>query len=528
MACLTNRAYLEVGWTFKESSSDKALIDLQNLSQQLESAKDIKSIKEVEGAIMALEQKVDILTPEGPWVKFRRPHDVLSDPDGDEDDLTDSNWIMIADYISTEYIRAQFGKKNDKGDYESIFQPTHILKLKGGTNEGIEDESTSFTSIDEVKSGSASSYGFDDEETYNKAQRTKVWWVWDKVTRRVYLYNDKDWCWPIWVWDDPYKLDTFFPLFPLSFYMAPEGGEAKGEVTYYLDQQDAINEINSEERTARNWARRNIFYNTRYLKEDEAKRIMDGPDGTAVGISLPEGLKITDAIFSILPPSMQFAQLFDPTRKLAAIDRIASVSETMRGAQFKTNTTNDAVEYYKSNQASRLDDRIDCVEDCLSGVYWALLQLCFQHMTPELCTRLIGQEGQKWKQLAPNEIPSMFSAYVAGGSSIKPTSNMKKQEALSVGQILGQFASASPMAVIVALKVFERAYPEIVITQKDWQEIRMSIQQQMQPNSPTQGQPEEQGSPQDPRVQQAVAALVEKGMPEDQALKEVQQRLPVN
>ena len=90
---------------------------------------------------------------------------------------------------------------------------------------------------------------------------TKVWYVWDKVTRRLEMYADNDWKWPIWVWDDPYGLQGFFPLTPMWFHENPVAMYAKGEVSYYLDQQDQINEINDEKRRALLWARRNIFYN---------------------------------------------------------------------------------------------------------------------------------------------------------------------------------------------------------------------------------------------------------------------------
>ena len=49
-------------------------------------------------------------------------------------------------------------------------------------------------------------------------------------------------------------------IFKLQFYTDPEEPIGKSEVTYYLDQQDAINQINSEFKMARQWARRNLFY----------------------------------------------------------------------------------------------------------------------------------------------------------------------------------------------------------------------------------------------------------------------------
>ena len=87
---------------------------------------------------------------------------------------------------------------------------------------------------------------------------------------------------------------------------------AKGEVSYYLDQQDQINEINDEKRRALLWARSNIFYNPETgITQEIADRILKGPDATATPLKLPEGMKGTEAIFSIPPPSTAFTQLFD-------------------------------------------------------------------------------------------------------------------------------------------------------------------------------------------------------------------------
>lgn len=480
MTTLTNRSYLEIGYTFKDQSSEQAMQDLRMLSESLAKARDKKEIERIEGQLMALEKRIDLLQPAGPWLKFRRPHQVLIDPDAQDDDLSDANWIMICDYLSTEFIKAVYSEhKKSHNEYRLVYQPTHVLKVGDGASGGVDDDINNFSLLQD--GAESKSYGYSDEDTYRRAQRTKVWYVWDRVTRRVYLFNDKDWTWPIWVWDDPYRLDTFFPLFPLSFYTDPEGGEAKGEVTYYLDQQDAINEINDEERRARQWARRNIMFNRNMISRDDVERFLKGDDGTAVGVSLPEGATMADAVFSATPPSMQFAQLFDPTRKFAAIDRISSVTDIMRGAQFKTNTTNQAIAEYNQTQSVRLEEKIDALEDMLGSVYWAIAQLCLQFMDVDAVASLLGEQSRaQWRNMAPSEIQSRLSARVIGGTSVKPTSQAKKQEALQMGQILGQFASATPAAVVVALKVFEQAFDELVIKEEDWRFISQSIEQQLQ------------------------------------------------
>src|SRR5690606_28491870 len=85
MCALTNSAYLEIGYTFKGQSNEQALNDLLGLSKSLEKAKTPKEIEEIEGQLMALENRIEMLQPEGPWVKFRRPHQVLRDTDNDDD-----------------------------------------------------------------------------------------------------------------------------------------------------------------------------------------------------------------------------------------------------------------------------------------------------------------------------------------------------------------------------------------------------------------------------------------------------------
>lgn len=491
MAALTNSAYLEVGYTFKAQSNEQALLDVQKLSDELEKAKDVKEIIEVEGKLAALESKIDILQPQGPFVKFRRPHQVIKDPDADE--LVDCSWMMVYDFIPTAALRAEYGQKDESGKWKSIYQPTHVLNVGVDESDAMNDPEQSFSLVAEDET---SLNGYDDTDCFNKAQRTKVWYVWDKTTRRVLMFNDKDWSWPIWVWDDPYNLDTFFPFFELSFYTAPEGGDAKGEVTYYLDQQDAINEINDEMRRARQWARRNILFNKNLISKNDVDAYLAGDKDHAVGVDLPEGVKMQDVVFSMTPPSMQFIQLFDIAPKLQAIDRISSIQDFMRGAQFKTNTTNKAIANYESTAQSRMDEKIDAVEDMLGDVFWAIAQMCLQNMeAPEVAAIIGEQRAALWKKMTYQEIRGSFNVRVVGGSSIKPTGQQKKREALEVGQILGQFSSASPAVIMILMKVFERAFDEVALTDQEWSFLMQSVEQQLQRGNNAPGAGPEGGVP---------------------------------
>ena len=488
-ALLTNRSWMKVGWISRQESSEQGLADLEQLAKELQKAKDAKKIVEIEGKIQALEESIDILQPSGPFLKVKSPFEIHVDPNAKEIDLSDANWLIEEDYLPTTFILAKYAEKKGKTDeYKSIYKPTHVMKA-GTTDEDGEDSGDNFSVFEEGKN-SAKSFGFNDDESFERAKMTKVYKVWDKVTRRMLMYNAKDWSWPIWVWDDPTQLDMFFPFFPLTFFESPSGPLTKGEVSYYLDQQDAINEIADESRRARRWARRNIFYNSNVMSQSDATAVLNGDDGTARGLSLPPEIKLSDAIGSIPPPSTQFADLFNKEVLYSAIDRISSVGAVMRGEQFKTNTTKSGVDASVGASNMRVDEKSDQIEDWIGQIYWAIAQLCLLHMPAEQVSMLIGEEdAAEWKNMSPQEINTM-SHRVLGGTTKKPTSQAKKEEALEFGQVLGQFVQAAPGPVLkMMLQVMEKAFDEVTMREEDWQELQEAIEQQAgQEQPPAEGQ----------------------------------------
>lgn len=483
MSTLTNVAYVEVGYTPKEESSEETIKEIKKIGDELKKAKK-RDIPELEAKLIALEEKVDLLHSAGPWVKFRKPHDVLIDPDANE--IEEARWLMIADYLDTEYLKVMYGEKGEEGEYKSVFKPSHVLKLEGAGAGGVDGEIASFSlfAFDAEKTGTE--YGFDDEKAFRKGCRTKVWYVWDKATRRVYLYNDADWTWPLWVWDDPYQYDNFFPLIPLEFYIDPTELYGTSETMMMLDQQDAVNAINNEIAKVREFAMGKAVYNSNVLKDENAiESFLSGTSRKrALGVDAPPDTDLTKAFTPFMPQSAHVLNtvVFDKERLIQAIDRVTSVTNVMRGVEYKTNTTNKAIESYESNTASRLDEKIDAIEDFIGAIGWKIAQLCIKEMDPETVGKLIGPaHAEVWAQKPElQEFQTFYSCACVGGSTLKPTTANKKQQALQLGQILGQFASATPMALLVALKIMERSFDEVVIRKEEWQKIEDAITQAIQ------------------------------------------------
>jgi hypothetical protein len=553
LALLTNQAYMKVNYVFKDDAAETFIDQINSLAEELEKAKTPKKIEEVEGKLQALEISVDASLPQGPTVDLISPFRLFVDPDCQELDLTDANWIIEEDYLLTDFLNARYGDKKKDGEVKSVYKPTHVLRA-GSDGTDVDKEVEMFTLLDGGTEGQE--YGYSDEHSFNRAKHTKVHYVWDRTTKRVLIYADNDWTWPVWVWDDPLHLQGFFPYFCLAFHDNPAGRNAKGEVTYYLDQQDAINEINDEERRARLWVRRNIIYNSNYIDRDVAEAFLKGPDQSALGVALPEGVKMQEVFDSIAPPAMNFPQLFDTSRKLEAINRLSSVSDVMTGAQFKTNTTNQAIARYDSAAQVRSGEKQDIIEDWIGQILWAVAQLCLQYMNEETVQEILGVESAGWQTIGAEQIRSQYKMHVTAGSAQKPTSAAKKKEAVEVGQVLGQFAGGAPQVVEVMLRLFEQAFDEIVMKDEDWVALRESIfaaqnqagagpggaQGAPSPGGqapggqapPPNGQAPAQGGEQQmqeiiaqlpPEAQAALQTAVEQGVPPAEALERIMQRL---
>jgi len=475
VALLTNSVWFEVGYTNKDQSSESALQTLVELSQELAKAKEIDEITEIEGKLVALEEKIEFLNPSGPFLRIRLPHQMLIDPDHNDSNAADAAWIMVEDLMPTDYLNAMYGIEDEESEeIKSIYEPTHILD---GNQEEDEDNVSIFN---DAKGYNA--YGFTDTASFNKAKRTRVVHVWDRTTRRLELYAANDWTWPIWVWDDPYQLQGFFPFSKLWFHENPISTHAKGEVSYYLDQQDEINEINDERRRSLLWARRNIFFNKDKISPEDVEKILKGPDATATGLALGEGVKPEDVIFTIQPPSAQFHTLFDKTDLYRAIDRIAATNEVARGGEFKTNTTNKAVDYYATQGNTRNDDRLDALEDCIGRVGWQIAQMCMRFMPAEQVKQLVGLDvSDSWKPLDPIHDPMRWALKCVGGSTQKQTVASRKQEAVQIGQVLAQFVQAAPAAVLTqTLKLFSIAFDDVIMEKDDWEKIEEEVLKTLQ------------------------------------------------
>jgi hypothetical protein len=132
---------------------------------------------------------------------------------------------------------------------------------------------------------------------------------------------------------------------------------------------------------------------------------------------------------------------------------------------------------------------MDAIEDSVGTVLWLTAQMCLQFMSKDDVAVILGDKlAADWEQLDAKAIRRLFTPRVVGGSTLKPTSRAKKEQALQISQIIGQFTRATPIAAVVALKVLSQAFDNVVVSREDWELIYKGIMKESSGPSPEEQQ----------------------------------------
>jgi hypothetical protein len=328
-------------------------------------------------------------------------------------------------------------------------------------------------------------------------------WVYDRTTKLKYLYIEGQFETPLWVFEDTMGLSRFFPFFILSFSAPLTSIVQSGEVAHYIPFQREINKINRLVTRVRDRAFNKYVYDSSAIDPQEAKKLFEfietpgTEDGVvALGIKLRDADKTLSTMFEpVKVPSAQFTEMFDKTDLTAALDRTTRISDAMRGAQFRTNTTNDAVGTYNEFASNRLEGLTDKIEITVEDLLWSMSELIVSKMTTQNISQLLTEsEASKFKNMTVAEFNANYNLTIAAGSIEKPTSSSKKKEAMQIIQMLGQFGTAAPKTVIgIVAKLLRSAFSRVLVTDKDLESLeqesqQMAQQQQQQPQVPQKAQ----------------------------------------
>jgi hypothetical protein len=540
VALMTNYGVLKLDYVLKSDSQDTVLESLMEVTKEIERAKNSKALESAYGKLAAIESVVTVFEPGGPKLRNVMAKNLVVDPVAEMPDGTDAGWMAERCYFPTAFLKHKFTRKEKDSDcWYYIFKPSHKAVFTAGTGNTKDD---AYGLVLETLSGDATSFQENEEVGgYRAMYYTECWLVWDKATRRTALFAADDWTYPLWIWDNYTKTTRFFPYFIIGFGLSTGQTVTVGEVSYYLDQQDEINQINRQVSRIRNSIFNFFFYNSHKLSSADAEILMQAvkrgfvDEQAVIGVKVPEGSKIGDVFEALVPPSLNYEALFNKEPTINSINRISNTSDAIRGVQFKTNTNEAAVQSYQDAARMSVGAKIEVVEDVMSDLCKALLEQCVQNMSKSEVEGLVGAKiAEGWANMTLEQFNSRFALDIVPGTSEKPNSVFKKKEAIQVAQAIGQFASAAPMTSMkVALRVLEQAFTEVVIKPEDWdlmeQEMRMNMARGNSSGAAAPPQPGQNGPPPGgaggippelanlpPEVKQKVMEMHAQGAPPDQ------------
>lgn len=502
---LTNFGVLKLDFQGQQGSRAEAYEHLLKTEEELSKAKDENKLDELYAVLEQIEQELPTTRDPGMVLTNVMSGNLIVDPDCTTLDLSTAKWTSEIVMLSDAYIKMRFLEKDEDGKWVRKTDG----KSPGSGFGGGPDTQTGRDLRETVIDGILGTTSVELAEVRQK-NKTKCHIIWDRLTKQISLWVDGAWDYPLWVYRDDLKLSRFFPYFILSFTEPLDSIVQEGEASQYAGQAKEINKINKRVAFIRMLAFGTIIYNSKKLDDKQAEKIakhMKNPgEFDVMGLAWDPEVKLSDMFEIFMPPDINIQALYAKDDLMKVVDRVNATSAVSRGEQFKTNTTNRAVEAYSNVQATVNNELTDAVEDAMADVVGAMLEIIVSKYTKEQVTAMVGDKlAAPFVHMEVEEFNRTYLAEIASGSTEKPTSENKKQEALQLSQSIGQVGSAAPATTLrVLFRLFKQSFSIFSFNKEDEDMLNAEAQANLQKgvSTPQQGG----GQPASPPAQPAQGA----------------------
>jgi hypothetical protein len=499
-AHLSNHGFLRLDYTPMKGSRQ----DVLRLRDAAE--KKLNAAQEDDPNIAVYRETLDATTRQllhredfGIQVRSRSPFTILVDPDTTMSDLSDCQYLFDIEPLSDAYIKSEFLiLEEETGRWMFKQDPTVEYRdarqnARPNTREQVAQEIAEILMPEEN----------DAARREKLTDKVPCVWVWDRATRRRYLYLMDNWETPLWVFEDELRLSRFFPYFHLGFNLGPTGILQSSEVSYYIGFQNEINRGNKQRALLRDVAFNTFLFNTKLVTANEAKRVFDEMARPAsstfrgIGVELRSTEdKLEEVFMPAMLPVAHAEKLLDNRTYERAIGSATRITTAMQGGEYRTNTVSDAVQAYTQQAQTRVEGLIDPVEEMLTQLLWAIAEVVVSVIPKDQLLSIVDQDTvDNLRQMDVQTFNQMFSMSITAGSTEKPNSMQKKEEATRIIQMLGQFGTAAPRTVLgIVTRLLRRVFSRDMVSDKELETLEAEGQAAMQKGISTNGP-----QPQDPK-----------------------------
>lgn len=493
VAHLTNYGIIKLCFNDKEGSREDAIMLYQKIQAALKDEEDLDQATRYYGLLDTLYKEIQNRTNFGLKLKNVSPFCFFVDPKCEKDDLTDADWTMEIERLANSYIKSQFMTFDEDTKEYRFKYDTSVVFNEENVRKSFSPDDVKGQIIDKLMPQDSK-----DEREAVESDTTPCVWVEDRLTRKIYLYILGRWDTPLWVYEDQKQLSRFFSYFLLAFSPSVRGILRYSEVSYYLGFQEEVNKNNEQFDFVRNAAFSTIVYDSDAVDRAEVEKVLTevmkgGSRLRSIGIKLKsEDKKLSDVLEAFKMPIAAMPELFNDPRYKQAIDKASRLSEALRGGEFRTNTTNEAIDVYNQVGSTRIEALTSAIEAMMSDLLWAIAEIVISKFDKSVITTLVTPEqAEVFTPMSVASFNQAFSLSVEGGSIERPNSTNKKKEAVQIIQLLGQFGTAAPRTVLgIVTKLLRSVFSRSLVTDKDLSILDEEGQAAMQKGISTQGQPQ--------------------------------------
>lgn len=416
-ACTTGVGYLELAFqrevgprpaTLEKLADFRARLDhLRVLVEKTQDSEnpilpDDPEMAELEASIASLQMEQEVVLREGLIMEFHQSTKIIPDK------LTQS----LVGFVGARRLTVEY-----------LYTPDQVREVfnvdLGGKFQGYRNDAAS----DKKKNPAGTVADIEEDDAAPRAigigqGLVCVWKMYDKASGLVYYVADGYDGWLREPAAPDVFVEDFWPVYALTFNDVESETDLfpPSDVHLMVDQQQEYNQSRQGMREHRKAARPRYSYNKGVIEREDAETISKLNPFEAVGINLPQGLKLSDALDIVPVPGVD-PNLYETGQIFTDIQLTVGSSEAQFGGTAKATATESAIA--AGSSAASDGSSVDDLDSFLTSVSRASGQILLREMSEEQ-VKIVAGPGAVWPHLTLEEIADELFLEVEAGSSGKP------------------------------------------------------------------------------------------------------------
>jgi len=440
-ACTTGVGYLELAFQRETGPRPATLEKLADFRARLDHLRvlvektadtenpilpDDPEMAELEASVASMQMEPEVVLREGLIIEFHQSTKIIPDK------LTQS----LVGFVGARHLTIEY-----------LYTPDQVREVfnvdLGGKYNGYRNG----TNDDKKKNPAGTVTDIDEDDSAPRAigvgqGLVRVWKNYDKASGLVYYVADG--------YGDFLRepaapdvfVEDFWPVYALTFNDVESETDLfpPSDVHLMVDQQQEYNRSRQGMREHRKAARPRYSYNKGVIEKEDAKDIANLEPFEVVGINLPQGLKLSDALDVVPVPGVD-PNLYETGQLFTDIQLTVGSSEAQFGGVAKATATESAIA--AGSAAASDQSSIDDLDAFLTSVSRASGQILLREMSEEQ-VKIVAGPGAVWPHLTLEEIADELFLEVEAGSSGKPNQQIELENWNKILPFLLQMPGIQP------------------------------------------------------------------------------------